>query len=120
MDPVNTFIIIAAVAWISQIILGWFQIRVFNHSLSTLADHSLVRIGRSQGRFAPRVVLALGVDCDNYITDNFILRGLTVFSRPKIEARLLGLKLEEICPASLFPKDKALCQALELAITNRA
>lgn len=120
MDTVSAFVIIAAFAWISQIALGWFQIRVFNQSLSALADRGQVRIGRSLGKFTPRVVLALSMDSENCITDNFVMRGLTVFSKPKLEAQLIGLKLEEICPGSLFPKDKALRQALELAITNRA
>lgn len=118
MDPVNTLLCLAAVAWSGQTALGWLQIQRFNRELATLSRRGHVRIGRSAGRFTPRVVLALSLDQDNKITGNFIMKGLTVFSRPVTEMKLHGLRLEEIKPEILFPKNKSIQQALTLAMAN--
>ncbi|MER0047235.1 transcriptional regulator GutM [Pectobacterium odoriferum] len=119
MDPVNTLIAIAAMAWAGQIALGWLQINQFNHALASLSDKGIVRIGRSEGRFKPRVVLALSVSSDGRITDNFIMKGVTVFSRPYTEKSLCNRLLSEIRPDVIFPANKALRQALTLAMENK-
>jgi glucitol operon activator protein len=119
MDPVNTLVCVAAVAWTGQIVLGWLQIRCFNQAIAALADKGQVRIGRSAGRFKPRVVLAISVSEEGIINDNFIMRGLTVFSRPRSQEELTGRKLSEIQPEVIFPANKALQEALALAILNK-
>lgn len=117
MDPVNTFVCVAGIAWAGQIALGWMQIRRFNRALSELANDGRVGIGRSSGRFTPRVVMALSISEEGRITGNFVMKGMTVFSRPFTENRLNGLLIGEIMPEVIFPKNKAACKALALAIS---
>ena len=119
MDSVTALISVAIAAWVGQIALGWLQINHFNQALSALADKGHVRLGRSQGRFKPRVVLAIGTNDEGRIIDNFVMQGLTVFSRPRNESRLNGRVLSEICPEEMFPANQALQQALKLAIANK-
>lgn len=119
MDPVNALIGMAAIAWISQIALGWLQISRFNRALAALAEHGRVSIGRSAGRLKPRVILALAVSEEGRITANFVMKGLTVFARPGDEARLTGRAISEVCPEALFPENKSLQEALTLAISNK-
>lgn len=120
MDPVNSLICVAGVAWVGQIALGWMQIRRFNRALAELADnHGSISIGRSTGRFKPRVVVVLSLDDDRRILGNFLIKGLTVFSRPQSEETLTGKLASEICPEIMFPRNKAAQQALTLAISNK-
>jgi len=119
MDPVNSLICVAALAWAIQIALGWLQINRFNRALASLSDNGRVRIGRSTGRLKPRVVLALAVSDEGRITGNFVMKGFTVFSTPYSEKRLTGGMLDEIRPEVIFPAHKSLQQALALAISNK-
>lgn len=119
MDPVNALVCAAAAAWSAQIALGWLQINRFNRALSALASDGHVRIGRSAGRFRPRVVLAMAVSDSGIITGNFVMKGLTVFARPYSEGTLNHKLLSEIRPEVIFPANKALSEALALAISNR-
>lgn len=119
MDPVNSLIALAAVAWTGHIALGWLQINRFNRALASLSDNGVVRIGRSDGHFKPRVVMAFTVNSDGRITSNFIMKGVTVFSRPYTEKTLSNLLLSEIRPEIIFPANKALQQALALALENK-
>lgn len=119
MDPVNSLICVAALAWTTQIALGWLQINRFNRALASLSDSGCVRIGRSAGRFKPRVVLALAVSDEGRITGNFVMKGFTVFSGPRSEQRLTGGMLNEIRPEVIFPANKSLQEALALAISNK-
>ncbi|MFZ4213587.1 transcriptional regulator GutM [Pantoea endophytica] len=119
MDPVNSLICVAALAWGTQITLGWLQINRFNRALMSLSNSGRVRIGRSAGRFKPRVVLGLAVNDDGRIAGNFVMKGFTVFSSPYNEEKLNGCMLSEIHPESLFPSNKLLQEALALAISNK-
>lgn len=119
MDAINTLILLAAIAWSGQIILGWFQIQHFNRSLAVLAQTGQVAMGRSGGRFKPRVVLALSLDDERRVVGNFVMKGVTIFARPLSEPKLNGLHLNEIQPQILFPKSAATQQALALAISHK-
>lgn len=119
MDPVNALICVAALAWTAQIGLGWFQINQFNRALAALSNDGRVRIGRSAGRFRPRVILAMAVNDEGRVTGNFVMKGLTVFARPYTESALNNKVLSEIEPDVIFPTNKGLCEALSLAISNK-
>lgn len=73
-------------------------------------------IGRTQGRFKPKVVVAIAFDNHHRVVDSIVLKGLTVFSRPKPITNLTGLLHSEIEPEAIFPKDKSSQQALREAI----
>ncbi|OHY45160.1 transcriptional regulator GutM [Enterobacter roggenkampii] len=119
MNSVNMLICMAGLAWAGQIALGWLQMRRFNEALARLPSGNRVGIGRSGGRFVPRLLLVLSVDANNIVTQSFIMKGITVFSRPVAEDKLHGMRLENINPEQLFPHNKAMRSALELAITNK-
>ncbi len=40
-------------------------------------------MGRSSGRFKPRVVVAIALDDQQRIVDTLFMKGLTVFARPQ-------------------------------------
>lgn len=119
MNPVNALICAAAIAWTAQIGLGWLQINRFNRALASLSNDGRVRIGRSAGRFKPKVILAMAVSDEGRVTGNFVMKGLTVFARPYTETALCNQVLSEIKPEVIFPTNKALCEALSLAISNK-
>lgn len=119
MNSVNMFICVAGFAWLGQIALGWWQMKRFNEALAQLPAHERIGIGRSAGRFTPRAVLVISVDSRNIITRNFVMKGITVFSQPVSDDALCGLNIENLVPAHIYPDNKALRTALELAITNK-
>lgn len=112
----SSLIIVAVIAWLLQIILGWWQISQFNKAFEKLCKQGNVGIGRTQGRFKPKVVVAIAFDNHHRVVDSIILKGLTVFSRPKPITNLTGLLHSEIKPEAIFPKDKSSQQALREAI----
>ncbi len=116
MSATSLLVSIAVIAWLGQIILGGWQIRRFNHAFDALCRQGAVGVGRSAGRFKARVVLAVAFDSEQRVCDGFVLRGVTVFARPRRLTALIGLPKAQLIPALLFPNDAACQTALELAI----
>jgi glucitol operon activator protein len=116
MNSNTLLIMLAVIAWIGQIIMGWWQIKRFNQAIDLLARQGQVGIGRSQGRFSARVVLALAFDAQQHVCDAFIMRGYTVFARPRPLTELIGLHLDQLIPNVIFAKDHHCQTALSLAI----
>ena len=56
---VTALITIAAIAWITQLAFGGWQIRQFNRAFDRLCQQGRVGVGRSSGRFKPRAVVAI-------------------------------------------------------------
>ena len=84
-----------------------------------LAHEGRVGVGRSGGRFKPRVVVAVALDEDDKVCDSLIMRGMTVFARPaKIQA-INGLSLQELQPDVIFPNDPLCQNALSLALNPK-
>jgi len=120
MNATSWFISLAALAWFGQILLGGWQVYRFNHAYDALhGPGRLVGLGRSGGRFKPRVVVALAFDADGYVRNGFTLRGLSVFARPRPFTRLIGLHKGQLVPSVIFPKDPACQTALALAIKSK-
>jgi glucitol operon activator protein len=117
MSLTTILVTLAAVAWLAQIVLGGWQIHRFNRAFDALCLRgTAVGVGRSAGRFKARVVLAIAFDQEGRVCDGFVLRGLTVFARPRPLTKLYGLLKSELIPDVLFPKDRACQTALLLAI----
>ncbi|OOF59687.1 transcriptional regulator GutM [Rodentibacter myodis] len=112
----NSLILIAIIAWVLQILLGWRQISQFNKAFSLLCQQGNVGVGRSKGRFKPKVVIAVAFDQNCCVVNSFIIKGLSVFSTPQTITSLQGLLHSEIIPAQIFPHSKASQDALEEAI----
>lgn len=107
MDSTTTFIIVAICAWVMQIGLGFIQLRAFNRTLQTMAGQGTVKIGRTEGRWKPRTVVVLAEDSDNIIVDARVMKGLSVFSRPKVLPVIIGKR---------FPFDSSVDESLNIHI----
>ena len=59
---VSALITVAVIAWCAQLALGGWQISRFNRAFDTLCQQGRVGVGRSSGRFNPRVVGAIALD----------------------------------------------------------
>ena len=81
---------------------------------------AVVGVGRSGGRFKPRVVMALAFDENMRVSDSMIMRGISVFARPRPLPQLHGLHQQDLIPDVIFPTDKACQTALLLAIKPKS
>lgn len=95
---VTALITVAAIAWMCQLIFGGWQIRQFNRAFDALCQKGRVGVGRSGGRFKPRVVVAIALDEHNRVCDSLIMRGMTVFARPAKIRRLTGYRCRNYNP----------------------
>lgn len=116
----SALITIAIIAWLMQIVLGWWQLQRFNRAFERLCQLGNVGVGRSGGRFKPRVVLALAFDAQQRVCGSMLMRGLTIFAQPKQLKQLHGMHQKELCPDVIFPGDQACQTALILAITSKS
>lgn len=112
----NALIALAAIAWLSQLLLGGWQIRRFNRAFDKLCQQGAVGVGRSSGRFRPRVVIALAFDERQNVRDSLIMKGLTVFALPQPVMQLHGMNRQELQPDVIFPHDRDCQNALSLAL----
>ncbi|MBV8041983.1 transcriptional regulator GutM [Pluralibacter sp.] len=113
---VSTLITVAVIAWLAQLALGGWQIRQFNRAFDTLCQQGRVGVGRSGGRFKPRVVVAIALDNEDNVADTLLMRGVTVFARPQKIAALQGRSLQDLQPDVIFPHDPLCQNALSLAL----
>lgn len=84
---VSALITVAVIARCAQLALGGWQISRFNRAFDTLCQQGRVGVGRSSGRFKPRVVVAIATDDQQRIVDTLFMKGLTVFARPQKNSR---------------------------------
>lgn len=80
---VSALITVAVIARCAQLALGGWQISRFNRAFDTLCQQGRVGVGRSSGRFKPRVVVVIATDDQQRIVDTLFMKGLTVFARPQ-------------------------------------
>ncbi|CAI1644074.1 DNA-binding transcriptional activator GutM [Serratia quinivorans] len=116
----QALIIFAVLAWLLQIALGWWQLQRFNRAFDRLCQLGRVGVGRSSGRFRPRVVLALAFDAERRVCGSMLMRGLTIFAQPRPIDRLHGLHQSDLHPDVIFPEDRACQTALSLAIAPKS
>lgn len=110
----------AAVAWTAQIILGYWQISRFNNAYAELARHSTyLGVGRSNGRFTPKILIILALDGDKRVSDSILMQGLTIFAAPQKLTQLHGMDYRDIDPAAIFPDKPRHQQALASALQHK-
>ncbi|MBQ4925221.1 MULTISPECIES: transcriptional regulator GutM [Citrobacter] len=113
---VSALLTVAAIAWCLQLALGGWQISRFNQAFDKLCQQGRVGVGRSGGRFKPRVVVAIALDEQQRVTDTLFMKGLTVFARPGKIATIMGKHLDDLQPDVIFPHDPLAQNALSLAL----
>ncbi|WP_336219871.1 transcriptional regulator GutM [Citrobacter amalonaticus] len=113
---VSALITVAVIAWCAQLALGGWQISRFNKAFDKLCQQGRVGVGRSGGRFKPRVVVAIALDENQRVTDTLFMKGLTVFARPIKIPTIEGKYLTELQPDVIFPHDPLSQNALSLAL----
>ena len=82
----------------------------------TLCQQGRVGVGRSSGRFKPRVVVAIALDDQQRIVDTLFMKGLTVFARPQKIPAITGMHAGDLQPDVIFPHDPLSQNALSLAL----
>lgn len=100
----------------AQLALGGWQISRFNRAFDTLCQQGRVGVGRSSGRFKPRVVVAIATDDQQRIVDTLFMKGLTVFARPQKIPAITGMYAGDLQPDVIFPHDPLSQNALSLAL----
>ncbi|WP_434583360.1 transcriptional regulator GutM [Klebsiella sp. R390] len=113
---VSALITVAAIAWITQLAFGGWQIRQFNRAFDQLCQQGRVGVGRSSGRFKPRAIVAIAFDEHDRVRDTLLMKGLTVFARPTKIPAINGQYREELRPDMIFPQDSLCRNALSLAL----
>ena len=113
---VSALITVAVIAWCAQLALGGWQIHRFNRAFDKLCQQGRVGVGRSGGRFKPRVVVAIALDERLHVVDSLFMKGVTVFARPGKIDGLKGKHRDELQPDVIFPHDSLSQNALSLAL----
>ena len=113
---IKTTIIAAAIAWLTQLAFGGWQIRRFNREFDKLCQQGRVGVGRSAGRFKPRAIVAIAFDDHDRVSDTLLMRGVTVFARPQKIPAINGQYREQLQPDMIFPQDPLCQNALSLAL----
>jgi len=104
----------------AQIILGYWQISRFNNAYAELALHSTyLGVGRSNGRFTPKILIILALDGDKRVSDSILMQGLTIFAAPQKLTQLHGMDYRDIDPAAIFPDKPRHQQALASALQHK-
>lgn len=83
MDATYILIVCAVIAWSLQIVTGFLQMRAFNRMLQAMSLKGAVKIGKTSSRWKPKTLVVLAHDANNVIVDASIMKGLTIFARPK-------------------------------------
>lgn len=104
---VTALIIVAAIAWLTQLAFGGWQIRRFNRAFDSLCQQGRVGVGRSAGRFQPRAIVAIAVDDNDRICDTLLMKGFTIFASPQKIPALAGKHIAELQPDVIFPMIRA-------------
>ena len=76
-------------------------------------------VGRSNGRFTPKVLIILALDSEQRVRDSILMQGLTIFAAPQKLTQLHGMKFSDIDPAAVFPQRPRYQQALASALTRK-
>lgn len=116
---VTALIIVAAIAWLTQLAFGGWQIRRFNRAFDCLCQQGRVGVGRSAGRFQPRAIVAIAVDDNDRISDTLLMKGFTIFASPRKIPALAGKHIAELQPDVIFPHDLRCQNALSLALNPK-
>jgi glucitol operon activator protein len=111
-------VIIAALMWILQCILGIWQFNKFNRRFKELRAEGRVAIGRSKGRFVAGAVVLLCIDKECNIIKGERMQGTTIFAGIKPFDTFNHMNLLAINGACCQGLDKQTTKAILNAVHN--
>ncbi|WP_024871724.1 transcriptional regulator GutM [Tolumonas lignilytica] len=118
MDTTYTLIICAVIAWSLQIVTGFLQMRAFNRMLQTMSLKGIVKIGKTSSRWKPRTLVVLAHDENEVIVDASIMKGITIFARPKALSAIIHARLP-LSETILTGLDSATREAITCALSTK-
>ncbi|MFD1775777.1 transcriptional regulator GutM [Paenibacillus rhizophilus] len=111
-------IIVIALSWLLQSVLGFLQIRHFNRHYTELRRIGRVAIGKKTGRFRAGTVVMLAIDSHGNILKAAKMQGVTVFSRVRSLKGLEGKPLPKLEEGDLAGFDKLTKGAIRDAMSS--
>ncbi len=111
-------IIVAALMWILQCILGIWQFNKFNRRFKELRAEGRVAIGRAKGRVVAGAVVLLCIDKECNIIKGEKMQGTTIFAGLKPLNKFNHMNLLDINEVSCNGLDKQTTKAVLNAVSN--
>ncbi|RIP34864.1 transcriptional regulator [Staphylococcus gallinarum] len=105
-------IILAAIGFVIQHLLGWIQIKNFTKNYIELRRQGKVAIGRRPSVFKSGTLVLLQINGRNEIEEARYMQGVTVFSKFKQLEGLKGLKINKITDYEIKKYNKLLIKAI--------
>jgi glucitol operon activator protein len=118
MSPAAAVLVVVALAvgWVAQMALAYRQAIVFQRQVKSLKRLGPTATGRSGSRLKGIAYCALAVDARGRVAGALLLRGYTVFARPKPLPDLLGVPVQELTSRGSSLADRALQDAAGMLI----
>ncbi|MDF2504942.1 transcriptional regulator GutM [Clostridium sp.] len=110
--------VLIGVAWIGQMILGFYQIKYFNKNFKDMRKLGKVVIGKNKGKVRAGVVVLIAIDKDSNIIKAEKMQGISVFARMRALKILENKNLLKINTSSLKGVDKWTVKAVDNGIES--
>lgn len=121
MDPSVLLVVMVGLgtSWAVQMILAERQARAFRARVRAMGDKGTTAVGRSQKGHRGVAYCALATDDRGRVVDAAILKGLTVFARPRPFPEAVGRQVEDLTePTSKNKLHLAAAEAARTLITE--
>ena len=118
MNPVLRIIILGAIMWILNFILGLIQIKNFNKHYVEMRKLGRVAIGRKKGYLSAGIVIMLAIDDRGDILKTEKIEGISIIARVKEFVGLEGKNIANISQDDLNKYKKLVRIAISDAIKN--
>jgi DNA-binding transcriptional regulator of glucitol operon len=110
--------VLIGVAWIGQMILGFYQIKYFNKNFKDMRKLGKVVIGKNKGKVRAGVVVLIAIDKDSNIIKAEKMQGISVFARMRALKILENKNLLKINTSNLKGVDKWTVKAVDNGIES--
>lgn len=118
MDATTSLIAVAVFAWVLQIVTGFLQVKSFNRMLQEISVKGVVKIGKTSSRWKPRTLVVIAHDQNGTIVDARVMKGISVFTRPKPFTDLIHRRLP-LNETWLNQQDSGIKEALICALSTK-
>ncbi len=111
-------IVALAVGWVIQMSLAYRQANVFQRQVRSLRARGPTATGRSGSRLRGIVYCTIAVDDDGRVAGAELLRGYTVFARPRTFPELVGCPLGDLVARDSSITDRATADAARTLLAH--